>query len=97
MFLFGSSFLRETVTLGNVILLSHPAFVWLYLLNSLCNPFIYCYTNTMFRERCKELLNMKCTSKNSLKAALLGCYIENARITNNKVIKIEISFVVKYM
>ena len=36
---------------------------------------------------------MKCTSKNSLTGALLGCYIDNARITNNKVIEIEISLI----
>ena len=50
---------------GNVILLSQPVFVWWYSLNSLCNPFIYCYRNTMFRETCKELVRMKCTNFNA--------------------------------
>jgi len=47
---------------GNVILLSHPIFVWLYSLNSLCNPIIYCYRNNMFRKTCMELLRMQCTN-----------------------------------
>ena len=51
---------------GNLILLSHPVFVWLYSLNSLCNPFIYCYRNKMFRKTCKELVRMKCTNFNEL-------------------------------
>ena len=49
---------------GNVILLSHPVFVWLYSLNSLCNPIIYCYRSKMFQKTFKELLRMKCTSFN---------------------------------
>ena len=49
---------------GNVILLSHPVFVWLYSLNSLCNPITYCYRNNMFRKTCMELLKMKCTNIN---------------------------------
>ena len=46
----------------NVIVLSHPVFVWLSSLNSLCNPFIYCYRNKMFRKACKELLRIKRTN-----------------------------------
>ena len=49
---------------GSVILLSHPVFVWLSSLNSLCNPFIYCYRNKMIRKACKELVRMKCTNFN---------------------------------
>jgi len=49
---------------GNVVLLSHPVFVWLYSLNSLFNPIIYCYRNNMFRKTCMELLRMKCTNFN---------------------------------
>ena len=48
----------------NVIVLSHPVCIWLSSLNSLCNPFIYCYRNKMFRKACKELLRMKCTNLN---------------------------------
>ena len=48
----------------NVIVLSHPVCIWLSPLNSLCNPFIYCYRNKIFRKACKELLRMKCTSLN---------------------------------
>ena len=48
----------------NVIVLSHPVCIWLSSLNSLCNPFIYCYRNKIFRKACKELLRMKCTSLN---------------------------------
>ena len=48
----------------NVIVLSHPVFIWLSSLNSLCNPIIYCYRNKMFRKACKELLRMKCTNLN---------------------------------
>ena len=48
--------------IGNVILLSHPVFVLLYSLNSLCNPIIYCYRNKMFQKTCKELIRMKCTN-----------------------------------
>ena len=53
---------KGTSHTGNVILLSHPVFVWLYSLNSLFNPIIYCYRNKMFRKTCKELLRMKCTN-----------------------------------
>ena len=48
----------------NVIVLSHPVCIWLSSLNSLCNPFIYCYRNKMFRKTCEELLRMKCTNLN---------------------------------
>ena len=48
----------------NVIVLSHPVCIWLSSLNSLCNPFIYCYRNKMFRKACKDLLRMKCTNLN---------------------------------
>ena len=46
----------------NVIVLSHPVVVSVILLNSLCNPIIYCYRNKTFRKTCKELLKMKCTN-----------------------------------
>ena len=51
---------------GNLILLSQPVFVWLYSLNSLLNPFIYCYRNKMFRKACKQLVRMKCTNFNEV-------------------------------
>ena len=62
--LFWFIFSESSSYTGNVILLSHPVFVWLYSLNSLFNPIIYCYRNKMFRKACKELLRMKCTSLN---------------------------------
>ena len=46
----------------NVIVLSHPVCIWLSSLNSLWNPFIYCYRNKMFRKACKELVRMKCSN-----------------------------------
>ena len=49
---------------GNVIILSHPVFIWLSSLNSLCNPIIYCYRNKTMRKTCKELLRMKCINFN---------------------------------
>ena len=48
----------------HVIVLSHPVVVSVISLNSLCNPFIYCYRNKTFRKTCKELLKMKCTNVN---------------------------------
>ena len=48
----------------NVIALFHPVFLSVLLLNSLCNPIIYCYRNKTFRKTCKELLKMKCTNFN---------------------------------
>ena len=57
-------FSKNSSYTGNVILLSHPVFIWLSSLNSLCNPIIYCYRNEMFRKACKELLRMKCTNFN---------------------------------
>ena len=57
-------FSKNSSYTGNVILLSHPVFIWLSSLNSLCNPIIYCYRNEMFRKACKELLRMKCTNLN---------------------------------
>ena len=48
----------------NVIVLSHPVCIWFLSLNSLWNPFIYCYRNRMFRKACKELLRMKCANLN---------------------------------
>ena len=48
----------------NVIVLSHPVCIWFSSLNSLCNSFIYCYRNRMFRKACKELLRMKCANLN---------------------------------
>ena len=57
-------FFKSTSYTGNVIVLSRPVFEWSPSLNSLCNPFIYCYRNKMFRKACKELLRMKCTNFN---------------------------------
>ena len=59
-------FSKRDCFLGSVILLSHPVFVWLSSLNSLCNPFIYCYRNKMFRKACNELVRMKCTDFNEV-------------------------------
>ena len=61
---FGFLFSKRNSYTGNIIVLSHPVFVRLYSLNSLCNPFIYRYRNKMFRETCKELVRMKCTNFN---------------------------------
>ena len=58
------AFSKSSSYTGNVIILSHPVFIWLSSLNSLCNPIIYCYRNKMFRKACKELLRMKCTNFN---------------------------------
>ena len=41
-----------------VIILSYPISRSCLLINSLCNPIIYCYRNHTFRETCKELLKM---------------------------------------
>ena len=41
-----------------VIILSYPISMCCLLINSLCNPIIYCYRNHTFRETCKELLKM---------------------------------------
>ena len=60
----GFLFSKRNSYTGNIIVLSHPVFVWLYSLNSLCNPFIYCYRNKMFRETCNELVRMKITNFN---------------------------------
>lgn len=49
----------------HVITLSHPIFVFSFLINSLCNPIIYCYRNKTFRKTCKELLKMNCTNSNN--------------------------------
>ena len=48
----------------NVLVLSHSVIVTIPLLNSLCNPIIYCYRNKMFRKTCKELLKMNCKNFN---------------------------------
>ena len=61
---FVNIFSKSSSYTGNVIVLSHPVFIWLSSLNSLCNPIIYCYRNKMFRKACKELLRMKCSSFN---------------------------------
>ena len=65
---FGFLFSKRNSYTGNIIhvVLSHPVFVWLYSLNSLCNPFTYCYRNKMFRKACKELVRMKCTNFNEV-------------------------------
>ena len=47
----------------NVIVLSHPIFETLSLLNSLWSPIIKCCRNNMFRNTCKVLLRMKCMHK----------------------------------
>ena len=57
-------FFKGSSYTGNVIVLSHPVFIWLSSLNSLCNPIIYCYRNKMMRKTCQELLRMKCTNFN---------------------------------
>ena len=57
-------FSKNSSYTGNVIILSHPVCIWLSSLNSLCNPFIYCYRNKMFRKTCKELLRLNCTNLN---------------------------------
>ena len=62
--LFVNVFSKSTSYTVNVIVLSHPVFVSLSSLNSLCNPIIYCYRNKMFRKTCKELLRMKCANFN---------------------------------
>ena len=59
---FGSFFSESSSYTVNVIVLSHPVCIWLSSLNSLWNPFIYCYRNKMFRKACKELVRMKCSN-----------------------------------
>ena len=48
----------------NVIVLSQPILVSFFLLNSLCNPIIYCYRNKTFRKTCEELIKLKRTNFN---------------------------------
>ena len=72
-----SVFFKSTSYTGNVIVLSRPVFQWSPSLNSLCNPFIYCYRNKMFRKACKELLRMKCTNltrSDTLLNSVLFCF-----------------------
>ena len=57
-------FFKSSSYIVNVIVLSHPVFLSFLSLNSLCNPFIYCYRNKTFRKTCKELVKMKCTNYN---------------------------------
>ena len=57
-------FFKSSSYIVNVIVLSHPVVLSVISLNSLCNPFIYCYRNKTFRRTCKELLKMKCTNFN---------------------------------
>ena len=57
-------FFKGNSNIANVIVLSYPVVVSVISLNSLCNPFIYCYRNKSFRKTCKELLKMKCTNFN---------------------------------
>ena len=44
-----------------VVHLSHPVVSTFNLLNSVCNPFIYCYRNRTFRGKCVRLLKFRCT------------------------------------
>ena len=62
--LFWIVFSKSSNYTANIIALSYPVFVTLSSLNSLFNPIIYCYRNTMLRRTCKELLRLKCTSFN---------------------------------
>ena len=57
-------FFKGNSNIANIIVLSYPVVVSVISLNSLCNPFIYCYRNKTFRKTCKELLKMKCTNFN---------------------------------
>ena len=59
-----NAFFKSGSYIENVIVLSHPVAVSVILLNSLCNPIIYCYRNKTFRKTCKELLKMKSTNFN---------------------------------
>ena len=57
-------FFKSGSYIANIIVLSHPVVISVISLNSLCNPIIYCYRNTLFRKTCKELIKMKYTSFN---------------------------------
>ena len=41
---------------GNVIILSHPLLLSLYMVSSLCNPMISCYSNRLLRQVVRKLL-----------------------------------------
>ena len=58
------AYVKSSRYIVNVIVLSQPIFVSFFLLNSLCNPIIYCYRNMTFRKTCKELIKMKCINFN---------------------------------
>jgi len=57
-------FLKRSSHIVNALTLSHPVFLSVFSLNSLCNPIIYCFRNKTFRKTCKALLKLKCTNFN---------------------------------
>ena len=58
------AFSKSDSYIVNVITFSLPILKSFFLINSLCNPIIYCYRSKMFRKTCKELLKMKCGNFN---------------------------------
>ena len=56
------AFAKSSNYIITVIILSSPITAAFLSINSVCNPFIYCYRNRTFRETCKELLKMNCSN-----------------------------------